>query len=378
MNIVLDARLYGVLENTGIGRYTVGLINGLKRIDNNNQYYVLLREKYFNQLNFPSNWKKVLADFRHYSLAEQIKLPGLINKLQPDVTHFVHFNVPLLYKKPFVVTIHDLLMHKQKGTKATTLPAPIYFTKRLGYKAVFSHAVKGSRKIIVPSEVVKKEVEGYYKIPSSKITAIYEGVDVLPSGKNQEPILRRYGLSKDQYFVYAGNAYPHKNLRRGIEAILALNKNTKEKYLFAIVCARNIFSQKLAKEIKDLKAEEYVKLLGFVPDEQLGVLYRNSLAFLYPSLSEGFGLPGLEAILSGSVACVSDIPVFQEIYQENAIYFNPYDTPEIEKALKKVIEMDEKERQNFIGKGQMFVKRYSWDKMAETTLKVYEDCARLR
>ena len=74
MNIVLDARLYGVLENTGIGRYTVGLINGLKRIDNDNQYYVLLREKYFNQLNFPSNWKKVLADFRHYSLAEQIKL----------------------------------------------------------------------------------------------------------------------------------------------------------------------------------------------------------------------------------------------------------------------------------------------------------------
>lgn len=377
MKIVLDARLYG-LENTGIGRYTMGLISGLAKIDNKNQYYVLLREKYFNQLNFPSNWKKILADFRHYSFSEQIKLPRLIDKLQPDVVHFIHFNVPLLYKKPFVVTIHDLLMHKQKGTKATTLPAPVYFTKRLGYKAVFGHAVKGSKEIIVPSDAVKKEVERYYKIPSSKITAIYEGVNALPLEKKEQLILGKYGLSKNKYFVYAGNAYPHKNLRRAIEAILALNRNSKEKYLFAIVCARNVFSQKLAKEIKDLGAEEYVKLLGFVPDRELGVLFKNSLAFLYPSLSEGFGLPGLEAILSGSLACVSDIPVFKEIYQENAIYFNPYDASQIEKALRKIIAMDKKDRQNFIEKGQRFAKRYSWDKMAEQTLKVYEDCARLR
>ena len=134
MNIVLDARLYGVLENTGIGRYTVGLINGLKRIDNDNQYYVLLREKYFNQLNFPSNWKKVLADFRHYSLAEQIKLPGLINKLQPDVTHFVHFNVPLLYKKPFVVTIHDLLMHKQILSRPLLLEEYLSMQRKVGLR----------------------------------------------------------------------------------------------------------------------------------------------------------------------------------------------------------------------------------------------------
>src|SRR3972149_5179243 len=200
MNIVLDARLYGVLENTGIGRYTVGLINGLKRIDNDNQYYVLLREKYFNQLNFPSNWKKVLADFRHYSLAEQIKLPGLINKLQPDVTHFVHFNVPLLYKKPFVVTIHDLLMHKQKGAKATTLPAPMYFAKRLGYKFVFGSAIKNSKRIIAPSEAVKQEIMDYYKTSKDKIPVIYEGVDTISSGDDKAGVLKKHNLQEGEYF----------------------------------------------------------------------------------------------------------------------------------------------------------------------------------
>lgn len=175
MRIVIDARLYG-LENAGLGRYTTNLINELQKLDRTNEYFILLRKKYFDRLNFVSNWKKVLVDINHYSLAEQIKLPKIINNLKPDLVHFLHFNAPVFYNGKFVVTIHDLLMHKQRGLEATTLTPSRYFFKRLGYGLVFAKAVKKAVKVIVPSQAVKDEICYYYKLNTQKVIVTYEGV----------------------------------------------------------------------------------------------------------------------------------------------------------------------------------------------------------
>ena len=175
MKIVIDARLYG-LENAGLGRYTMNLISELQKLDTKNQYSVLLRKKYFNRLNFGSNWKKVLVDINHYSLKEQIRLPKIIKDLKPDLVHFLHFNVPVFYKGKYIVTIHDLLMHKQMGLEATTLTPSKYFFKRLGYDLVFANAVKKAVKVIVPSQAVKDEVCYYYKLNPEKVVVTYEGI----------------------------------------------------------------------------------------------------------------------------------------------------------------------------------------------------------
>lgn len=175
MRIVIDARLYG-LENAGLGRYTINLINELQKLDSRNEYFVILRKKYFNQLNLASNWKKILVDINHYSLEEQIKLPKIIKDLKPDLVHFLHFNVPVFYKEKFIVTIHDLLMHKQRGLEATTLTPSKYFIKRLGYGLVFGNAVRHAEKIIVPSQAVKDEVCYYYKLNPDKVIVTYEGI----------------------------------------------------------------------------------------------------------------------------------------------------------------------------------------------------------
>ena len=175
MRIIIDARLYG-LENAGLGRYVINLISELQKIDINNEYFVLLRRRYFNRLKFKNNWKKVLVDINHYSLKEQIKLPKIIKDLKPDLVHFLHFNVPVFYNGEFIVTIHDLLMHKQKGLEATTLTPSRYFIKRLGYKFIFGSAVKKAARIIVPSQAVKDEVCYYYKLSPEKVIVTYEGV----------------------------------------------------------------------------------------------------------------------------------------------------------------------------------------------------------
>ncbi len=99
---------------------------------------------------------------------------------------------------------------------------------------------------------------------------------------------------------------------------------------------------------------------------------------MFPSLSEGFGLPGLEAMNAGTLALTSDIPVFREVYKDAAIYFNPYDFSSIADTMKEVLKLSKEKRKEKIEYGKEFVKRYSWRKMAEETLKVYEGGISLR
>lgn len=174
------------------------------------------------------------------------------------------------------------------------------------------------------------------------------------------------------YFFYTGNAYPHKNLTRLIEAIVLLNKGLKEEIHLKIASSRNVFIERLEKLIKKLKAEKYIELLGFVPDEKMPELYKNSIGLVFPSLSEGFGLPGLEAMEAGTLVIASDIPVFREIYGKFAVYFNPHDFSSIEKAMRNAMSMSSTERGGMIESAKKFAKRYSAVKMAKQTLNVYE------
>lgn len=173
MKILIDARLYGP-NHTGNGRYTMNLIKNLEEIDSKNEYIVLLRKDNFESEKFPSNFTKVLADFSHYSFSEQFKLPLIIWKFKPDIVHFPHFNVPLIYFGKYIVTIHDLIMHKYVGGEATTRPFIVHKIWRIGYHLTFMKAVFGSYKIITPSNSVKNELLEFYKIKSDKVEVIYE------------------------------------------------------------------------------------------------------------------------------------------------------------------------------------------------------------
>ncbi len=376
MKILIDARLYG-LEHAGIGRYVNNLVANIPLVDKKNTYTLLLRDKYYKSKSVPSVYNRILGDFRHYSLKEQLALPKIIKNDNYDLIHFPHFNVPLKANTPFVVTIHDLLMHKQKGLNATTLNALHYAFKRIGYHRVFKSAVVKSRKIIVPSRVVKEEILKAYDVENQKITVVYEGLDQNIRKQKTTTVnqtLNKYKI-KQPYFVYAGSAYPHKNLYRAIEAIGLLNKNMaledKNVYL-VLITSKAVFTNRLKKIVDELRAEKWVKLIGFVNDSELSSLYQKSVGFLYPSLSEGFGLPGLEALSVGTMTLASDIPIFKEIYKDAAYYFNPFDFTSIEKAMEDALLMNKEKRKEYERKAAKVLKKYSWKKMAKKTVKIYE------
>ncbi len=171
---------------------------------------------------------------------------------------------------------------------------------------------------------------------------------------------------KADYLIYTGNAYPHKNLSRLIDAILILKVKLK------IVSGRSIFIERLEKEIKNKKARKFVEILGFIEDEELNNLYKNSIAFVFPTLAEGFGLPPKEAINAGTLAVVSDIPVLKEVYSDSVFYFDPMDVNSIAASLNRVMNLSKSEREEKIKSAQNFLKKYSWPQMAKETLKIYE------
>jgi len=372
MKIAIDARMYG-MENGGIGRYVVNLVNELQGLDKENSYTILLREKYFNQLNWQNErWEKILLDAHHYTLREQVLVTNILKKLKPDLVHFPHLNVPYFYREKYVVTIHDLLMNKRKGGESTTLPYWLFLMKKIAFNLVFKGAIRNSARIIVPTHAVKEELNRKYPGTSQKINVIYEGVDeAMYKSSSETGILSTLKIEKP-YFLYVGNVYPHKNVERIVEAIASLNRKADSKITLVVVTPRNVFQKRLNEYVTKHNAAEFVKFTGFVEDNKLSYLYKHAVAFVYPSKEEGFGLPGLEAMANKCLVLASDISVFKEVYKGNTIYFNPLDFSSIERALEEALNMKRAKRTEIVTKAYEFSKRYTWEKSAQETLKVYE------
>ena len=227
MRVGIDARLY---QELGIGRYIRNLLYELQKIDQQNEYYIFLLKKDFEQIELTPNFHKVLADFKWYGVAEQIKLPVLLNKYNLDLVHFPHFNIPVLYQGKFIVTIHDLIHQDFKMKRSTTLNPLIYEVKHQVLKKVMNHAIKNSQKIITPSEFVKKQILEHWSVKDSKIVVTPEAVEdkiltvVKKMSKQKiEMVLHKFKI-KPPFLFYVGNAHPHKNVEGLIKAFLLLRQ----------------------------------------------------------------------------------------------------------------------------------------------------------
>lgn len=366
MKIVIDARLYGV-ENGGLGRYLSNLIEQISRIDKKNNYVVLLRSKYFTQISLPKNWKKVKVDIKHYSFLEQLVIPWVLYRQKADIVHFPHFNVPVLYFGRYIVTIHDLLMHQFKSNSTSTLPWLLYIVRRLGYNLAFSKAVKGSTHIIVPSFFVKKDLLLHFHIKSSKVSYVYEGVDPhLKQSKNKAIRPTVKSLLSGKFFLYVGNAYPHKNLIAFKDMLSKISGAS-----VVMVIPRDTFMERLRKLYEPEIGKGQVFLLNRLSDTELASLYKKCQAFIFPSLSEGFGLPGLEALSFGALVLASDIPVFREVYRDLPLYFDPQNPATLTGLVKKVRKMNLIEKNKYALRAKKFVHHYSWKKLAQKTVEIY-------
>lgn len=372
MTIGLDARFYG--SSGGIQRYVQQLLNHLAKIDTTNQYVVFLGDTNLNEFETNNtNFRKLRAKIKWYGLLEQILMPWKIWRTKIDLMHFPHWNVPLLFRGRFVVTIHDLILLKYPSKKITTLSPLFFVIKYWAYKKVLRHAIYDSQKIIAPSEFVKKDILANFKVPAEKIVVIYEGKPPLPPLRKGGTTFKPLNLSTFKpYLLYVGVAYPHKNLEGLIKAFQIFCNRYSKDYHLVLTGQENYFYQRLKKQfnLSTFKPLNLLTFTGFIPDSQLPALYQNASLYLFPSFYEGFGLPGLEAMSYGLPILASNSSCLPEIYGQAALYFNPRDPAEMAELINKVLS-DKNLQEDLRQKGFEQVKKYSWEEMARKTMEVY-------
>ena len=369
IRIGIDARLW---SETGVGRYIRNLVSELAQIDHTTEYVLFLRKKEFQTLALPGkNFSKVLADIQWHTLAEQRELPRILEKEKLDLVHFPYFSTPIFYKGRFVLTIHDLILHHFPTGKASTHSWLIYRLKHAAYKYIIAQGARHAQKIIAVSNATKDEIVKHLHIPKEKVVVTYEGVDTkITSYELQIADL------PEKYFLYVGNAYPHKNLERLIEVFseMIVQRTNTNNVKLILVGKKDYFYERLERKVKNLGLGEVVVFKHNVSDEELAGLYDHALALIMPSLMEGFGLPILEAMAKGCLVAASDIPVFHEVAEDVPCYFQPTDTRSIANMLESIAKGEATNEQERKRKGKEISKKYSWEEMARQTKKTYERC----
>lgn len=357
MKIGIDARIYSDAF-TGIGRYTFELVKRLISNHPEHDWVLFMNAPEYEKYSFPKNVKKVKTQARHYSLAEQTSFLKALNQEKCDLIHFPHFNLPLFYKKPYIVTIHDTTISYFPGKKKNK------WWHKAAYNLIIRHAIFGSEAIISVSENTKKDIIQLYRANPHKITSIHNGLgkDFKPaSQKKQEAIQKKYNLSPN-FLLYTGVWREHKNLVRLLRAFSILfRKNIVEDLQLVIAGKEDPFYPEVKETIQSLGLEKQVKLVGFVPTQDLSPLYSAAMVYVFPSLYEGFGFPPLEAMSTKTPVAASNTSSIPEVCADAALYFNPYEVSDISQKVEQIIR-DKKLQNHLIKKGLKQIQKYDWDK----------------
>ena len=351
--------------------------------------YDLGFKKFINPKSKISNLKIVEVDAPIYSFKEQYNFLKTVVKEKLDVMHFTHFNRPIFYNRPSIITIHDLTPIYFPGKKRSS------FVEQFAYRLVLKSALKKANRIIAVSNFTKKDIlKNFSFLDEGKIAVIYEGIARFAEDPKQFVNHKSKFLNLKPYLLYVGVWREHKNLLGLIRAYEKLKQNSNSIQYWR-KCRENEFKKIASLKLEDLKnlklvivgkpdpyypevpeaAEKSpfkkdIILTGYVSDEELFLLYQNAAAFVFPSFYEGFGLPPLEAMSYGVPVVSSNAASLPEILGDAALYFDSKNTEEMADKIAQAL-FDGDLRKILVEKGKKQVLKYSWQKMAQETLKVY-------
>lgn len=365
MKLGIDARFLQT-RSRGPERYIEKLIENLTGIIENHEVYLFVLP-HVKLSGLPKNWRVIKVKSKWYGLSEQLIFPFQLYKYHLDLVHFCHFNAPIIYRKKYIVTIHDLIMYKYQGTNVSTRNPILFVIKYRIFKLVMLNAVHKSKKIISVSNYTKNDILKHFKIKSEKISVIYNGTAIEKKNGTDIPNDSKGG-NNDKYFLYIGSAYPHKNLRFLIRTFSKWQRSNPD-YKLILAGGDDPFYTDL-KKYADKSDGASIQFKGHVSNEELIKLYKNAHGFVFPSLFEGFGVPPLEAMQLGIPVISSNLTCLPEILGRAAYYINPRDERELSQGFTAIAGNDEL-RRKLISAGFAQARIYSWQKAARSTYNLY-------
>lgn len=296
--------------NAGLGRYTRELVGALLRRDDPWEYVLLVKDENEAWIkDLPKTPKLLAAPYDHYSLAEQTKLPGIIRDAKADLLFSPHFNAPLRSPVPYLITVHDLILHH--------FPNRASMFKQAAYRFLMKRAVSGSHAVLTVSTFVADELrKTYADVVTDKLHVTFEGVSphFTPKSENETKAVRaKYDL-KNSFFLYVGNAKQHKNVKMLLRAFEQAGADAD----LVLVSGGS--------EAKALALPSRVKLLQDVSETDLPALYSAASSFVTASLYEGFCLPAAEALACGCPVIAADRGPLREVTGGHAMLIEPTET----------------------------------------------------
>jgi glycosyltransferase involved in cell wall biosynthesis len=365
MRVAIDARK---LHDFGIGTYIRNLLRHLARLDHETEYVVLCQDG--NQSDIIAlgpNLRPIIESSPNYSIREQFHVPWVLRRERPDVYHAPHYILPIGVGCPSVVTIHDCIH----------LRFPQYLPGRMAHlyaRLAMWRAATRSDRLITVSEASKRDILHYFDVRPDKISVIYNAIDerfaLTPSDEDVERVRQRYQLDH-KFVLYVGNIKPHKNLVRLIEAFAAVRQRSFEELKLLIIGDEISKLPALRRAVHSHKLHKHVRFLGFLPDDMLAILYRLASVFVFPSLYEGFGLPPLEAMASGTPVVTSNVSSLAEVAGDAAMLVDPYEVEAIADGIDRVLS-DPVFAENLRQRGLRRVREFSWDQSVARTLAIYQ------
>lgn len=378
LRIVIDTRH---IRDFGIGTYIRNLIRALARLDSENHYILISYPADVQELaGLPPNFEVIPYERPDSGIAAQAAFPIYLRRFWADLYHVPLNVVSLFMPKPYVVTVHDM-----SSLLFEELP-PRQKRFRL-YQ--FRRGLVRADKVIAVSNATLRDIDDLFGVRGEKVRRIYNAPDPRflqdgpgPSASEMEATLERYQI-RQPFLLYVGTIRPQKNIPRLVEAFAVLRGELENHPVYRdlrlIIIGDEISRHPAVRRtVIQTRVESVVRFLGFVPFDTLRVFYAAAAAFVFPSLYEGFGLPPLEAMASGTPVVTSNLSSLPEVVGDAAMLVNPENVFEIAKGIREVLTNAEL-RASLIERGRRQARKFRWEDTARQVLEVYAEVgARLR
>lgn len=366
------------LRDFGYGTYIRNLIHAMAELEREIEFRLVAKHEDFEQLEgLPANFQVVGYNRSDQDRIDNIAFPWFLRQLGADLVHIPLNTVPWFLPKPYVVTIHDLssLVYGYGNEARDKL-----------HLLRFRRGLQRADRVITVSESTRRDVLHLLNIPTSRVRRIYNAIDSefqglktaedsyrQPEGKL---MLERYQINYP-YILYAGTVKPQKNVARIIEAFAVVRSDLEGHPLYndlRLVIIGDEMSKypNIRRAVLQSRVEKQVRFLGFVPLDALQAFYRSAEAFVFPSLYEGFGLPPLEAMASGTVVVTSGVSSLPEVVGDAAMIVKPENVFDIARGIKEVL-LNNNLRCQLIERGFEQVRQFSWYDTARQVLETYRD-----
>ena len=371
MRIAIDIRTVTPVRS-GVGNYVLNLLEALRRVAPQHQYFLIGLQNNLDTLGWSDEeeqtYRTAISHESHPlgDMWEHCWLPRVLERNRVDVLHGPATLIPLregAYAS--VVTVHDLV--------AFLFPETIPRKYAVYMRWLLTRVVKRADRIISVSYNTKEDLVRILGVDPEKITVVHEAAQPqfrpIKDENKLEQVRRRYGIP-GPFIYHVGNIEPRKNLVRLVKAFMLARQRLHSPVRLVITGQKGWLTGKLFRSLGGLELGDHVIFTGYVPHQELPLLMNAARAFVFPSLYEGFGLPVLEAMSCGTPVVTSNISSLPEIVGRAAVLVDPNDLDSIAEGMVRVLE-DEGLRWKLSAEGLVQARRFSWDKAAQETLRVF-------